>query len=266
MRKSQEFRKPYKVKKKKSILKNGFFRFFILFLVAGAGFFYLIVFSSFSRINAIAVSGEKEMKKEDIQSLVWRESEKNVLFWKSKSVFLVNSDNIQKKLLSAFPEISQAKVIRKFPDTIDVAIEERSGAANWLIENRCFLITGEGIIFKETRPNEKLIKIRDERRISSGVLGEKIIEKDKLEKILEIGKGIEENVKIGAEEFIVFDERLNVKTVEEWEIYFDPEEDTDWQLTELSSLLDKEISPENRKNLEYVDLRFSRVFYKYKGN
>jgi len=61
---------------------------------------------------------------------------------------------------------------------------------------------------------------------------------------------------------IVSEERLNIAVSEGWEIYFNTEGDLDWQIKELWIVLEKQISPEKRKNLEYVDLRFSRVFYK----
>ena len=61
---------------------------------------------------------------------------------------------------------------------------------------------------------------------------------------------------------IVSEERLNVKTSEGWEIYFNTADDLDWQVQELALVLEKQITPEKRRNLEYIDLRFSRVYYK----
>jgi hypothetical protein len=52
---------------------------------------------------------------------------------------------------------------------------------------------------------------------------------------------------------------------EGWQIYFslDPDSDINTQLVKLNLLLSGEIPLENRKNLEYIDLRFKdRAFYK----
>ena len=59
--------------------------------------------------------------------------------------------------------------------------------------------------------------------------------------------------------------RLDMQTSENWNIYMDvgPDSNTDMQLTKLNLLLSGDITPETRKNLEYVDLRFKdRAYYK----
>jgi len=55
---------------------------------------------------------------------------------------------------------------------------------------------------------------------------------------------------------------LDVKTAEGWEIYFNLEENLSWQLTQLYLLLERKISPEERRTLQYIDLRFNKIYYK----
>jgi|YNPNPStandDraft_1061719.scaffolds.fasta_scaffold47941_2 hypothetical protein len=47
-----------------------------------------------------------------------------------------------------------------------------------------------------------------------------------------------------------------------WEIYFNPANDLSLDLTKLRLLLEKVISSEQRKNLQYIDLRFQKAYYK----
>ena len=61
----------------------------------------------------------------------------------------------------------------------------------------------------------------------------------------------------------VSEKRLNTKTSEGWEIYFNLKGDLNWQITELGLVSEKQIPLEDRGELEYIDLRFSRVYYKY---
>ena len=61
---------------------------------------------------------------------------------------------------------------------------------------------------------------------------------------------------------LVSNSRFNAKTQEGWEIYFNPKENLDWQLTELALVLKQKIPPDERKNLEYIDLRFNKVYIK----
>ena len=58
----------------------------------------------------------------------------------------------------------------------------------------------------------------------------------------------------------VSEQRLNVKTVSGWEVYFNLKGDIDWQITELKTILENKIPPKNWRNLDYIDLRFDRVF------
>jgi len=53
---------------------------------------------------------------------------------------------------------------------------------------------------------------------------------------------------------------LDVKTSEGWEIYFNLKKDINWQLTELDFLLKERIPPDKKGNVEYIDLRFERIY------
>ena len=59
---------------------------------------------------------------------------------------------------------------------------------------------------------------------------------------------------------IVSEKRIDVETMEEWNIYFNPKKDLDWQLEEFGILLKEKISLKNRENLEYIDLRFEKIY------
>ena len=76
-----------------------------------------------------------------------------------------------------------------------------------------------------------------------------------------------EELKIKTKEFIIFSEHLNVKTSEDWEVYLNPQEDINWQLTKLGAVLEEEIPLEKRKDLEYIELRFGNFApYKYRSS
>ena len=96
-------------------------------------------------------------------------------------------------------------------------------------------------------------------------LGQKVIEESLLKSILEIQQKLSSDLKIWITEFdILSNERLNVKTLQGWEIYFNPKGNINWQVVELGLVLEKEIPIEKVPSLEYIDLRFTKVYYKYK--
>jgi len=63
---------------------------------------------------------------------------------------------------------------------------------------------------------------------------------------------------------VVSGTRVNVKTSGHWEIYINPKESVEWQVEKLRAVFEKNISPERRGELEYIDLRFGdQAFIKY---
>jgi len=284
----KKYRKPYRIKKKKSLFKNRFFWIAILVLIIFGGIFYLVCFSSIFQIKDIKISGNSAFAEasvdkqkilfDEIQKIIEERISQKILFLPSKSIFLANLNQINEPLLERFPQIDEVNLKRRLPSTLIVEIQERLPLGVWCEDlpsspsenlggqgENCFYIDREGIIFEENPPKEEFI-IKSEELISQGFLGEKVIEKTLLESIFEIQRKLKESLKINIEEIIILEkEKINAKTSEGWEIYFDPTGNIDWQLTKLSLVLEKEIPPERRKDLEYIDLRFGNFApYKYR--
>lgn len=250
------YRKPHRVRKKKSIVKNRFFWPALLFLFFIGTIFYFLFFSTFFQFKKIIISGNEKISNQDIETEIIKKLEKKILFLSSKSIFLVNLNQIKDEILNNFPLIAKIEILRVFPDTLNVNIGERLAIANFYQEDNFFLLDEEGVIF-EKKFNENLLKIMDKQNVESPfTLGDKVIEKDYLDKIFKIQKNLSEDPKIEIKEFIVFHERLNVKTIENWEIYFDQKGNLNWQLTKLNLVLKEKIPSEKRKDLEYIELRF----------
>lgn len=261
---NQKFRKVHKIKKKKPIFRNRFFWMTILFLLFLGGIFYLLCFSSFFQVKKIKISGNDKVTTEDIQKIAEKEIEKKILFFPTNSIFLIKTLRINKDLLESFPQIAKTNLEKELPDTFIIEVSERVSVGAWCKENSCFAIDGTGVVFESVLPAEGLV-ISDKIVPEPVVFGQKVIEENLLKSILEIKEKLETNLKTGIEEFIIpSSERLIVKTKEGWEIYFDPRGDVNWQIVELGLILDKEIPLEKKSSLEYIDLRFSKVYYKYK--
>jgi len=263
----KKYRKPYRVKKKKPIFRNRFFGLGILIFVVIVGIFYLIYFSSFFQIKEIKISGNQKVLTENLQKVIQNQIEKKILSHPSKSIFLINLKEINEMVLERFPQLAKVNLKRSFPDTMLIEIEERKPVAIFLQNENIFFIDREGIIFEQVvdvKPQQIIIRNLDATKELK--LGEKVIEKELLSKILEIEFKLKTDLKIESPEILVVsEERLNVKTSEGWEIYFNLEGDINWQLTKLGAVLEKEIPLERRKDLEYIDLRFGNLApFKYR--
>ncbi|MFA6376373.1 MAG: hypothetical protein WCX69_03160, partial [Candidatus Paceibacterota bacterium] len=65
---------------------------------------------------------------------------------------------------------------------------------------------------------------------------------------------------------IATSERVNLQTSEGWYIYFNPLKGIDSQLSKLAAVLKDDSFKAKRANLEYVDIRFTRVYLKEKNS
>ena len=256
----RKYRRPKRIKRKIPFYKKKVFCAFLLFFLFFSGNFYLTTFAPLFQIQKVEVSGSEKLK-ESVKSLVEPHLLTNLFSFQTKSIFLFNPDQIAQFVLENFPQIEEIEFFKKFPDKLEIKIRERQAIALFCSQ-KCYLIDREGIAFEEFFAKDIFeIEEQNKREIS---LGENVIEKEVLDGILKIKKVLEEEFQISLEKIVlVSDERVNVKTLESWEIYFNPKRDIDWQLTKLRVLFEKEIPPEKRKNLEYIELRFGN-FAPYK--
>jgi len=290
--KKYRYKKSYRAKKRKSIsrliLYSRFFWLSCLVLIILGVIFYFVVFSSFFQIEEIRVTGNKKVSTENLKNIIICQIDKKIVFFISKSIFLANLPEISREILEKFPQIAKADLKRDFPDIITVKIEEREAIGVWCQsrtrtfnaesieptenntekvrgqDSNCFYTNKEGIIFEkisESEINAQILMVKNLASIEDLQLGKKVIEKEQLNQILKIESKLKNDLKIPFREIsIISEKRLNAKTTEGWEIYFNPKKDIDWQLSELDFLLKEKIPPDKRRNLEYIDLRFEKIY------
>ena len=290
MKKGQPYNKFYgrrhRIVQKKSILKNRFFRASILILILSISVLYLLFFSPVFQINSIVISGEQKVSKDDVTNLIENEvlsmttlsrwpmlSEIFIsYFFPHRNIFLINTEKTADIILQEFPLIENIEISRGLPSSLFIIVAERTEVAKWCSLcsvsdtehiSEYFLLDNNGVIFEEISGTDfdlSIIKSFDSNKKN---LGQRVVEKETLNNVLQIISKLKQNLEIQTIlADIVSEQRLNIKTSENWEIYFNLAGDVDWQITELELLLEKEIDSEKRQKLEYIDLRFNRVFYR----
>jgi hypothetical protein len=88
--------------------------------------------------------------------------------------------------------------------------------------------------------------------------GENVIQQDVINILIKLKKSLQDNFQADIKEALFSGPMmLDVKTDENWHIYLDLSEgsDVNLELAKLNLLLTGGISPEERKNLRYIDLR-----------
>lgn len=254
-------------RKSKSILKNRIFWDIVLVSILIIELFYALFFSQIFKIKDVKIVSPKEISKEELQVFLQNELQDTVFyFFKRENLFLANTNEIKNEILESYPEIKKVTLKREFPKGLLLEVEERQPFGILNTHQGEFLIDEEGIAFKKVPQDFKkqdLIFILVEQEEIE--LGASIIIPETMQKISLVKEELKDKINIIPEIFYLTGGRLNVKTLEGWEIYFNISEDLKeikFALTKLSLLLEKEIDEEERKNLEYIDLRFSKVYYK----
>ena len=252
-------------RKKEPIYKNRFFWFLIIILATSATVFYLVCFYSFFKIKEVKVFGNQKVSTEDINVLIEEEISKDIFFLESKSIFLMDLRSIDQKILDKFPKIDRVDFDRDFPDKLIVSIKEREPVAVFKRGGNYFFIDNRGVIFEKIPESENGHWLTIEETGSNWEvgLGKSLIKEKDLSKILKIKLELEGlNFKIHSLE-VVENQRVNVKLSEGWKVYFNFEDEISRQVLNLNLVLKEKILPEERENLEYVDLRFgNQIYYK----
>lgn len=266
MKKFKGFRKLHRFKRKRPIFRNRYFWISILSLIGAWTIFYFLTFAQTFQVREIIVKGENRITTEEIKSIAEKWLEKKILALNTKSVFLVDPKVIRENILKSFPQIREIKIKRGLPNFLNIIVSERVGVATFCHHNQCFLLDGEGIIFESAPSDSYLLRIQSAALAGQVSLGKRAVEEESLQKIQKITSSFKDNSKILIREvLIVSEERLNIKTVEGWEIYLNPEDNIESQLQKLELVLEKQIPPDKRKDLEYIDLRFgNQAYYKYR--
>ncbi|MFA5925728.1 MAG: FtsQ-type POTRA domain-containing protein [Parcubacteria group bacterium] len=267
---------PRKEKKKE---KKGFSRFLFWFLslVFFGVCIYLLVFSSLLEIETVSVEGNQSVPSEEIIDRVNESIGGNYykLFPKN-NFFLVNSREIDGALRNNFYRLEVAGIEKKFPKAILVKVKERQPEMVWCSGGVCYLIDKEGLAYTGTNgaddemKNRNFLTVIDDNSRSVDI-GKTTIGKDFIEYLKQTDAVLTDDLKLEIED------TYHTPALASQEIFVKIKEGDGWIL-KLSSgvapdetkkiiqtIFDKDLNPEKRKNLDYLDLRVKgKAYYKLK--
>jgi len=254
-----------KVIKKRPIFKNRIFWLFFIIISLSILTIYWLVFSSSFQIKNIEVKNlSRSNSKLDskIRAIIEQNQETNLWLWKSNSILLFNPQQIIKHILESIPKVKEVNIVKKIPHSIIVNYQERKPVALWHQINdpeHYFLIDKNAVLFQEAVSTTEGTIIGTQDKFNK--LGQKVLDKSYLAILLDSRNKIEQSTKEKVRELIV--NSLNyvvAKMSGGWSIYLNPQNDIDWQITELRTVIEKKITPNKLDKLKYIDLRFNKVF------
>lgn len=243
---------------------------FIAFLVV---FNYVLFFSHVLEITDIKVTGVEDIGRADVEETFNSYSRQKILNIVPRNNFLLISEqSVQKLLLDKYKKIKNVQVVKKFPQAIEINIQERKALLIWCSKEDCFLIDEEGDAYNKADFNSPEVAQNDLIRIddlsASGVnVGEDIVDPSYEKYALAAKKSLEDIGFDPAEYYTpsrVADE-INIRTLQGPEFYFSTQFSLDSAIHALSIVLKKEIPNDQHDNVAYYDLRSeNRVFYKFR--
>jgi len=242
-------------KSKKPIYKSRSFWISLASLLVFSGLVYLVSFASFLQVENIEVAENEEVTEEAVRKIVKANMTRKLPFASSNSVLLVEAKKIEQKINEEFSVLYDVKVRRRPPSSLKVIVKERKPVG---IFNGDYLIDKRGVAFQATSSQEGFLINKSMRKEVSE--GQEVISKETMNKILTIKSNLEDfNLKSAS---LKSKTRLDITTQAGWKAYFALDKDWKWQISELKIALQREISETEWSDLDYIDLRFDKVYYK----
>ena len=274
------FNSPYKVnksvglkqfRKRKPVVKTRGFWIVVLSVIGIGGMGYFLLFSGVFSIKDIKISDVEGVSKDELNSLVKDGLASQMSFLNRNNILFASVKNIESKILDTYAVLENVKIKKQLFSALIVGVVKREPKLLWCYQEgqKCFLADKNCLLYQE----KELSSFSKELSSFDGVAivfsaGEpkKILEKacfeNEISQILKI-QAMLNDIGVGIEKFVPADEDiLTVKTKEGWQIYFDESGNTDLCLKRLKLLLEQELTQSKRANLEYINLRFSKVYYK----
>ena len=184
---------------------------------------------------------------------------------------LANTGNLENSLTSQFRKIKKVSVVKKFPDTLEITLQERKALLVLCSGEKCFLIDENGTAYSEANfdspeiTQNHLIKIFD-RNPDDIRIGDTVIERLYVQYVSALSvtlQGI--GVAIDNEYWtpsLVADE-IDVKISNGGELYFSTQFPLETAIKTLNIVLKKELIRIQQADVAYIDLRTeNKVFYK----
>jgi len=229
----------------------------------GAATMWLVCFSPAFEVKEIEIAGAQKIEKQEFVDIIEKELNKKIGLIDSKSILLFNLDQTKKELLARLPQAQDIKIEREFPSKIIASVVERRAAAIFNAEGKIYSLDESGVAFEESVFADDLLEISGGN--SQIAIGEVTVEKEVLIGILRVASEMRASTDIAvAAAIIASPERVNLRTEEGWYLYFNPRKDIDGQIVKFFAVLTGESFKAKRSNLEYVDVRFTRVYLKEK--
>ena len=232
------------------------------------GLLALVLFLPQLSITTITITGTQTVSATDIEAIARSALAGRVWGVVPRAQFFLSPTKaIQESITQAFPRLEAVHVVRKFPHTLSIAIEEHDMWGVLCRAGACIYVSRDGTALDPAPVTEgvALIHVLD-RRAGIVTAGSPAFETNTAQLLVALEEGVPAALGITARTFTLggeYEKYIEATTQEGWRIIADADTDPARALENLKLIFAKEIKV--RDHLEYIDLRLpSKVFYKFR--
>lgn len=235
---------------------------------------YTLLFSEFDRLTVVSVSGLRDIPEDRLSGFVREElARKTLSFIPLDNFFLLRQDELSEDILRRFPKLSSVRIVKRFPNEIDIIVSERSRIFLFC-SGDCFLPDRDGkatdAAFAYLPENDPFILRVEDEGNRPVKIGDKLFGSGYPDAVLRTEEGIEGEAGISLRTTATTPARvsneLRFTTEAGWDIMVSIDRDPVKTVRTLRLVLEKEIPEEKRSSLRYVDLRTDgRAFVAYRN-
>ncbi len=257
---TKRIRKKHCAKKKKCLFENNIIFGMITFFSFSVGGIYFIFFHPYFQVELIKIENSFNIDEQELTEYFANIVRQDIFFLSSRSIIPLSLSKIRNKVLSQTSVVKDIEIKKIFPSHLSINLIERTPIAIFCKSNtkdRCYHIDNEGVAFQKTTNKENLTIIKE----TNFLLGERVINREKIEKILYIKNEIEKDSLLIDHFNLSKENSIEVFLKEKWSILFS---ETNYleELKNLQLVLEK-FSLEEKNKIKYIDLRFGdRIYYK----
>jgi hypothetical protein len=255
--------------------KSGFshFLFWLMFLAFIGVSVYLLFFSSLMEIETVSSEGNQDIPSDEIAIQAKKSMEGKYFGYLSrKNFFLVNKREIDAALKSSFNRLEVASIEKKFPKAILIKVRERHPELVWCSGGVCYLIDKEGMAYSgatgtdEELRRENFLTVVDE-NARPVEIGATFIDGGYIDFLKKMSLILRDDLQLETEGGYftpaIASREAIVKIKEGWLLKMNSAISPEETKKIIQTLFEKELPPEKRQNLDYLDLRVkNKVYYK----
>jgi len=228
----------------------------VVFLLILGGSVYLLFFSDYFKVKYVTVDGAKENMEDRIKEMV---------SWESDYMILLREDILAQKILDQWDELSEVKVTKKWPESVDVWLRFEEPKLVWNSGGKLYLLNEVGLVLRSIEEPERLEKFQDlpvmgDLSSLSVELDQRIVSRDFVDFVYSVRDNVANSVGLPIEAYEIEETtfELRVRFAPGFEVYFDTLRDPVAQVEKLNIFLKSGTRVD-----EYIDLRVAgKVYYR----